>query len=86
MHWPTSKEWHKYGVISMVDLEREQIERFLWFLERSQNRSTNTILRDGKTHEGNLFILVIFIYVLYIKEYESLWWRTQIYDCHILDV
>ena len=70
----------------MVDLEREQIRRFLCFLGRRQNRSPNSIQRNVKTLEGNVFILIIFIYVLYIDECESLWWRSQIYDSHILDV
>ena len=39
-----------------------------------------------KTHEVNVFILIILIYVLYIEEYESPWWMDQIYDSHILDV
>ena len=74
--WPTRREWH--GVIWMVDLEKEQIGRFLCFLGRNHNRIPNIIIRELKTHEGNYFILVIFIYVLDIEEYESLWWRTQI--------
>ena len=56
----------------MVDPEKEQIGRFLCFLERSQNIIPNIILREVKTFEGNSFILVIFIYVLDIEEYESL--------------
>ena len=56
----------------MVDHEKGNIMRFLCFLGRSQNRSPNTILRKVKTLEGNSFILIIFIYVLDIDEYESL--------------
>ena len=56
------------------------------FLGRRHNRSPNSIRRNVKTHEGNVFILIIFIYVLGIEEYESPLWRTQIYDSHILDV
>ena len=70
----------------MADPKREQIERFLCFLGRRHNRSPNYIQRNVKTLEGNVFILIIFIYMLDIWEYESLWWRTQIYDSHILYV
>ena len=56
----------------MVDPRKEQIGRFLCFLGRSQNRSPNTIMREVKTHEGNSFILFVFIYVLDKEEYESL--------------
>ena len=55
----------------MVDPEREHIERFICFLGRRHNISPNSIQRNVKTHEGNVFILIIFIYVLYIEEYES---------------
>ena len=70
----------------MVDPKRDQIERFLCFLGRRQNISPNSIIRNPKTLEGKVFMLIIFIYVLYIEEYDSPWWRTQIYDSHILDV
>ena len=33
----------------MEDLERVQIEKFLWFLGRIQNRIPNTIMRDVNT-------------------------------------
>ena len=56
----------------MVEPEREQFRKFLCFLGRSKNRSPNNIMREVKTSEGNSFILVIFIYVLDIEEYESL--------------
>ena len=56
----------------MVDPEREQIGRFLCFLERRRNRSPNSIWINVKTVEGNVFVLIIFIYVLDIEEYESL--------------
>ena len=56
----------------MVDLEKEQIRRFLCFLGTNHNRIPNIIIREIKTHEGNYFILVIFIYVLDIEEYESM--------------
>ena len=55
----------------MDGLEREQIGRFLCFLGRKHNRSPNSIRRNVKTREGNVFILIIFIYVLDIEEYES---------------
>ena len=84
MPWPTRTELH--GFIQMVDLEREKIERFLCFLGRRQNISPNSIIRNPKTLEGKIIILIIFIYMLYIEEYESPWWRTQIYDSRILDV
>ena len=70
----------------MVDPEKDQIGRFLCFLGRRQNIIPNSIRRNAKTPKCNVLILFIFIYVLYIEEYESLWWRTQIYDSHILDV
>ena len=56
----------------MVDSKKDQIRRFLCFLRRSHNRSPNNILREVKTLEGNSFILVIFIYVLGIEEYDCL--------------
>ena len=56
----------------MVDPEKEKIKRFLCFLGRSQNISPNTIMREVKIPDDNSFILVIFIYVLDIEEYESL--------------
>ena len=62
----------------MDDPEKEQIGIFFCFLGITQNRIPNTIMREVKTLEGNSFILVIFIYVLDIEEYESLTWRTQI--------
>ena len=43
---------------------REKIGWFLCLLGRRQNISPNSIRRNVKTHEGNVFILVIFIYVL----------------------
>ena len=55
----------------MVDLEREKTKRFLCFLGRRHNRSPNYIQRSVKTHEGNVFMVIIFIYVLNIEEYES---------------
>ena len=70
----------------MVDFEREQIGRFLCFLGRRQNISLNYIMINVKTPEANVFVLIIFTCVLDINEYESPWWRTQIYDSHILDV
>ena len=48
----------------MVDHEKEQ--------SRGSYRSPNSIQRNVKTPEGNVFIIVIFIYVLDIEEYESL--------------
>ena len=54
----------------MTDLDKEQIGRFLTLLGRRKNRSPNSIKRNVKTPEGNVFILIIFIYVLYIEEYE----------------
>ena len=54
----------------MVDYEREQIGRFICFLGRRHNISPNSIRRNVKTHEGNVFILIIFIYVLDIQDYE----------------
>ena len=86
MSWPTSKEGHEYGIISMDDPERDQIKRFLCFLGKRHNRSPNSIMRIVKSPKGNAFISKISIYVLYIEEYESSWRRTQIYDSHILDV
>ena len=56
------------------------------FLRNKKNRIPNSIWRNVNNLEGNVFILIIFIYVLYILEHESLWWRTQIYDSHILYV
>ena len=70
----------------MVDPKKEQIESFICFLGRRQNKSPNYIQRNVKIPEGNVFILIIFIYVLDIQDYEPSWWRTQIYDYHILDV
>ena len=70
----------------MVDLEIDHIESFLCFLERRHNRNPNSIWRNVKNLEGNVFVLIIFIYVLDIEDYETPWWRTQIYDSHILDV
>ena len=55
----------------MVDLERDQIETFLCLLGRRHNISPNSIMGNVKTLEGNLFILIIFIHVLDIEEYES---------------
>ena len=68
----------------MVDPEKENIRRFLCFLGRRQNRSPNSIQRNVNNSEDNVFILIIFIYVLYIEDYESPWWRPRIYDSHIL--
>ena len=53
------------------DSEKEQIKRFICFLGRRQNRSPNSIRKNVKTPEGNVFILIIFIYVLFIEEYKS---------------
>ena len=53
----------------MDDLEREKIERFLCFLGRRQNISPNSIERNVKKPNSNVFILSIFIYVLDIEEY-----------------
>ena len=55
----------------MVDLGREKSERFLCFLGRRQNIIPTYIHRNVKNLEGNIFILIIFIYVLDIEEYES---------------
>ena len=49
----------------MVDFERQKIRRFLYFLGRRQNRSPNSIQRNVKSPEGNAFILIIFICVIY---------------------
>ena len=84
MPWPTRREGH--GVIQMDDPEKEHIGRILCFLRRIQNRIPNFICRRIKTPEGNSFVVIIFIYVLDIEEYESPWWRAQIFDSHILDV
>ena len=43
-------------------------------------------MRNVKNPEGNVLILIILMYVLYIEENESPWWRNQIYDSHMLDV
>ena len=56
----------------MFGPKNEKIGRFLCFLGRSQNRNPNTIMREVKSPEDNSFILVIFIYVLNIEEYESM--------------
>ena len=56
----------------MVDPEREHIGRFLCFLGRRQNISPNYIWKNVKIPNGNVFILIIFIYVLYIEDHESL--------------
>ena len=56
----------------MADPEKEHIRRFLCFVGISQNIIPNTILIEVNTHEGNSFIIVVFIYVLDIEEYECL--------------
>ena len=48
----------------MVDLGREKIGWFLCLLGRRQNISPNYNMRNIKTLEANVFILIIFIYVL----------------------
>ena len=48
----------------MDDLEKEKIGRILCFLGRRHNRSPDSIMRNVKTPEGDVFILIIFIYVL----------------------
>ena len=70
MVWPIIREWHVF--IYMVDLEKEQIRRFLHLVGRRHNRIHNSIRINVKTPKGNEFILIIFIYLLDIYNYESL--------------
>ena len=55
----------------MDDAYIEKIRRFLCFLGRRHNRSPNSIRINVKTPEGNVFILIIFMYALDMEEYES---------------
>ena len=48
----------------MLDPKREDIVRLLCFLGRRHNRSPNYNMRNIKTLEANVFILIIFIHVL----------------------
>ena len=66
--WIHFDGWSKKGTYQEV----------LVILRKNSEYKTYTILRDVKNSEGNLFILVIFIYVLDIEDYECLWWTTQI--------
>ena len=51
---PTSKEGREFGVIPMVEPEREQFRRFLCLLRIIHNRWLNYILIDMKTGEDIL--------------------------------
>ena len=55
----------------MVDPKREHIETFISFLVRRQNKIHIYVRINVNTFEGNIFILIIFIYVLDIDGYES---------------